>query len=257
MKSLSLAELIKAHNSIYGFLNSVPSPLLCEMAGRAGYQFVILDMEHLLVSESEILSYIRCCELAGVAPWVRVPDANPKRIGRLLDNGVSAIVLPKVESSQEVEQAVKACWFPPYGTRTITGGRITGFGTIPLADYIEQVRQQTFIIPMIESRKGVECLTDILQLDGVAAVMDGALDLSLDIGAGPNPAHKEVYDIVKSLIRACHARNIVYCANPRTSLQQHELIEEGVKCFLVGEDRGIVLAALQNRLSDLKSESHS
>lgn len=97
---------------VYGLLNSVPSPLLCEMIGYAGYHFVILDMEHLLRGGDELMHCLRACESAGVSPWVRVPEVDEKLIGRLLDAGVEAIVLPRVESAAEVARAIAAAQFP-------------------------------------------------------------------------------------------------------------------------------------------------
>ncbi|QNT79236.1 HpcH/HpaI aldolase family protein [Entomobacter blattae] len=245
--SLSVLSKSREGKEVVGFLNSLPSSLLCEMAGKAGYDFVILDMEHLLREERDVLDCIRSCELAGVEPWVRVPGVDPKRIGRLLDNGARAIVLPKVESREEVRKAVEAAWFPPQGQRTITGGRITGFGTLPIAEYVKQVNKSAFIVPMIESKKGAALFSDILSQNGILAAMDGALDLAVDIGVGADPTDEAVQDVVKSIALYCIKKNIPFCANPRTP-QQKELLEKlGIKCFLAGEDRGIILSALKER----------
>ena len=64
-----------------GLLQSVPSPLLCEMLGHAGYDFVLLDLEHVLLSPDQLQHAIRACELGGCAPWVRVPEVDEKLIG--------------------------------------------------------------------------------------------------------------------------------------------------------------------------------
>src|SRR3990167_1962252 len=154
---------------VYGLLNSVPSPLLCEMIGYAGYHFVILDLEHLLRGGDELMHCLRACDSAGVSPWVRVPDVDEKLIGRLLDAGAEAIVLPRVESAAEGARAIAAAQFPPLGRRGSTG-----FGTLALGQYIELANRQAFIVPMIESAAGIKALPEILALQGVGMLLEGA-----------------------------------------------------------------------------------
>ena len=178
---------LESGESVYGLLNSVPSPLLCEMIASAGYHFVILDMEHLLRSGDELMHCIRACESAGISAWLRIPEVDVKLIGRALDAGAEAIVLPRVESADEVARALEAAYFPPLGKRGISGGRITGFGRVSLPDYIELANRQTPIVPMIESAAGLRALPDILALPGIGMVLEGALDLALDLQLGPDP----------------------------------------------------------------------
>lgn len=93
---------------------------------------------------------LRACEAAGISPWLRLPEVDAKLIGRALDAGVEAIVLPRVESAEEVERAVVAASFPPLGNRGITGGRGTGFGTLTLPGHIEMTNAEPRIMPMID-----------------------------------------------------------------------------------------------------------
>lgn len=238
---------------VYGLLNSVPSPLLCEMIGYAGYHFVILDMEHLLRGGDELMHCLRACESAGVSPWVRLPEVDEKLIGRLLDAGAEALVLPRVESAAEVARAIAAAQFPPLGRRGITGGRSTGFGTLPLAQYIELANQQPFIVPMIESAAGINVLPEILALPGVSMLMEGALDLALDLQLGPDPLHPKVWQALQDMAAACAAAQVPFCANPRTHEQHQHWRAQGVRSFLAGEDRGLLHNALKARLHSLQT----
>lgn len=122
----------------------------------AGYDFVILDLEHLLRSEEDIMHCIRARETDGISPWLRIPEVDEKLIGRALDAGIEAIVLSRTESAAQVQRTIEAAFFPPLGKRGITGGRITGFGRLPLPEYIDLANRQTPTIPMIESRAGVD-----------------------------------------------------------------------------------------------------
>lgn len=250
-KSRIYSRLENGEN-VYGLLNSVPSPLLCEMIASAGYHFVILDMEHLLRSGDELMHCLRACESAGISAWLRIPEVDAKLIGRALDAGVEAIVLPRVESAEEVARALEAAYFPPLGKRGISGGRVTGFGRMSLPDYIEQANHQSPIVPMIESAAGLKALPDILTMPGIGMVLEGALDLALDLQLGPDPLHPQVWQALQGMADACDIAHVPFCANPRTAEQHAFWCARGIRSFLAGEDRGLLHNALKARLNSLQ-----
>lgn len=104
---------------MFGILNSVPSPLLCDMFAAAGYDFVVLDTEHLLRSPVELELCLRAAEAAGITALVRVPLEERALMGRLLDAGAQGIVIPRVSSPEQARQAIDAVRFPPLGKRGI------------------------------------------------------------------------------------------------------------------------------------------
>ncbi|MEH6413515.1 HpcH/HpaI aldolase family protein [Pseudomonas sp. CGJS7] len=232
-----------------GLLNSVPAPLLCEMIGRAGYDFIVLDLEHLLVSPDQLQHAIRACEIGGCEPWVRVPEVDAKLIGRVLDAGAKGIVIPRVETADEAMRALAAARFPPLGRRGITGGRVTGFGQINLNDYIDNANRQIRVIPMIESAAGVAAVDDILAAPGISMVLEGALDLALDMGLGPDPVHPGVWAALRRVAERCRDAGVPFCANPRNDEQRRYWAGQGIQWWLAGEDRGMLQAALRNHLS--------
>lgn len=235
-----------------GILNSLPAPLLCEMIGRAGYDFIVLDLEHLLVSPDQLQNAIRACEVAGCEPWVRVPEVDAKLIGRVLDAGARGVVIPRLETAAQAQAAVAAARFPPMGRRGITGGRVTGFGNVSLDEYIERTNRDIRIVPMIESVAGVEAIDEILAVPGVSLVMEGALDLALDMHLGPRPQHPDVWKALLRLAERCAASGIPFCANPRDADQRAHWLAAGCEWLLAGEDRGLLQAALRARVADLR-----
>lgn len=236
-----------------GLLQSVPSPLLCEMLGHAGYDFVLLDLEHVLVSPDQLQHAIRACELGGCAPWVRVPEVDEKLIGRVLDAGARGVMISRLETAEQAARAVAAARFPPLGRRGITGGRVTGFGKTALPDYIEQANRDILVVPMIESDAGVRALPQILAVPGISLVMEGALDLALDLGLGPHPQHPDVWQRLLDIAHCCETAGIPFCPNPRSDEQRRHWVGRDVQWMLAGEDRGLLLAALRERLAALRT----
>ncbi|KHL58727.1 HpcH/HpaI aldolase family protein [Xanthomonas cannabis] len=233
-----------------GLLNALPSVQLCELLGCIGYGFAVLDLEHVLRAPEQLEHAIRACELSGCEAWVRVPEVDEKLIGRVLDAGARGIVVPRAESAQQMACAVAAARFPPLGRRGITGGRVTGFGNTDLPTYIAQANRDIRIVPMIESAAGVAALPDILAVPGLALVMEGALDLALDLGLGPQPTHAQVWELLLQLQAHCRAAGVPFCPNPRTDAQRaHWLQQPDLRWLLAGEDRALIQRALRGHLA--------
>lgn len=108
---------------------------------------------------------------------------------------------------------------------------------------------------MIETAAGLRALPDILALPGVGMVLEGALDLALDLQLGPDPQHPEVWLALQSMADICANAEVPFCANPRTPEQHTFWRNRGIRSFLAGEDRGLLHTALKHRLSSLQSSN--
>jgi len=252
IKDNPIKAKLARHEEVFGILNSVPSAVLTEMFAYAGYDFVILDTEHLLLSPETLEHAIRAAESVNLCVFVRVPTACPVAIGRALDSGAQGIVVSRVSSLQEAQIAVAASHYPPLGNRGISGGKNTGFGTLPLSEYIRKANQEIMLTLMIEDLQGLNALPEILQLSGVDMILEGALDLSLAMGHGVNFNHPEVQQSIFNMAELCLQTNITFCAIPRLPEQLSMWRDRGIHAFLTGEDRGLIFKALKNHLLDLK-----
>lgn len=248
----NIKKKINNGEEVFGILNSVPSPLLCEMLGYAGYDFVILDTEHILTSPRDLEHAIRAAESADLTPFVRIPSTDSALIARALDSGAQGIVIPRVSSAKQAADAVAAVRFPPLGKRGITGGRPTGFGALALDAYMTQANREIMLILMIEDADGCDALPQILQLPGIDAILEGALDLSIAMGHGSQIQHPEVQSAITKMAADCASANTVFCALPRQPGQIESWRQKGIQMYLAGEDRGILFRQLKGHLSTLK-----
>lgn len=231
-----------------GLLNSLPSPLIVDMIAQCGYHFVIIDTEHVLLDENTLRECIQTCRHHSCVPLVRVAEVRPNFIGKLLDAGAMGIVLSRAETADQIQALAQAMKFPPLGARGITGGTVTGYGQLPLNDYIALANEHTLLVPMIESQAGLNALPQMLATGYVSFVMEGALDLALNMGLGPNPLHPDVFNALNNVHQICHQTDVPFCPNPRTPSQLRHWQELGCKLFLCGEDRSHFAKALRNNL---------
>jgi 4-hydroxy-2-oxoheptanedioate aldolase len=250
LQTNKLKAALKENRLVIGLLNSIPSPLVVEMIGYAGYDFVILDMEHVGVNPETLENMIRASECAGITPLVRVPSTAADCLMRVLDCGAQGVVVPHVRNRAEAQQAVVAARYFPLGQRGITGGRTTGFGAIDLATYMERANREIMVVAMIEDRDGVDNIEEIVTVPGIDMVLEGAIDLSQSLGKPAQAQDSEVQQAIRRVADSCRNHAVPFCAIPRGTGQFDEWLKQGVTTFLVGDDRGVSFRALKaNRTS--------
>lgn len=237
---------------VYGLINSIPAPLLVEMIGHAGFDFVILDLEHVSVNPQTLENVIRAAECCGLTPLVRVPGVEPGTILRALDAGAQGVVVPRVQDAAQARQAVRAARYHPLGERGISGGRTTGFGILPLAEYMAMANREIMVVAMIEDVAGVENIGAIAAVQGIDMVLEGAIDLSQSLGVPAQAQHPGVQEAVRRVALACRAQGVPFCAIPRVDGQHEAWCEAGVHAFVLGDDRGIGARAMRGHLASYR-----
>lgn len=253
LRSNALKRALADGKPVFGLINSIPSPLMVEMIGYAGYDFVILDMEHVCVNPETLENMVRAAECAGLSALVRVPNAAPEAICRALDCGALGIVVPHVRNRAEAQQAVAASRYHPLGSRGISGGRTTGFGTIDLPTYFERVNAEVMVVLMIEDREGIDNLEDIMSVTGVDMVLEGAVDLSQSYGVPGQAQHPEVQAAIATIADGCDRHQVHFCAIPRSAEQLHRWQARGVQAYLLGDDRSVSFRALRAHVGGMRN----
>ena len=172
---MTIAARLRTGESLVGAWCSLPGPGVAELLAAGGVDYVVLDLQHGLVTEGDLATLFPAIEARGAAPVVRLLANDPVAIGRMLDLGAHGIVVPNVDSAVEAEAAVRATRYAPRGTR--------GFGPIRAAltlasDALEDIA----VIVQIESAGAVEGVEEIAAVDGVAALYVGPWDLSVSLG---------------------------------------------------------------------------
>ncbi|MFQ6030746.1 MAG: HpcH/HpaI aldolase/citrate lyase family protein, partial [Dehalococcoidia bacterium] len=100
------------------------APILVELYGVMGFDWVWIDCEHGSSNDSETENMVRAAELYDLTPIVRIPNALPSTILRFLDRGAQGIIVPHVSTKEEAEGVARAAHYHPMGDRSsATGGR--------------------------------------------------------------------------------------------------------------------------------------
>ncbi len=152
-----------------------------EIMADAGFDWLVVDMEHSSITFSQAAHLIQTIELSSTVPLVRVSENNPTIIKRVMDAGAHGVIVPMVNSREDAERAVKSVQYPPYGERGVGLSRAQGYG-FDFEGYKQRLKEDSIVIVQIEHIKAIDNLEGILSMPGVDGSIIGPYDLSGSLG---------------------------------------------------------------------------
>jgi 4-hydroxy-2-oxoheptanedioate aldolase len=180
-----LAKRLRAGETIYSGWVTMPEPLVAETIARSGFDCVVLDMQHGLLDTGSVMAGIGAIALAGKPAVVRIALGDDATASRVLDMGAEAIIAPMVNSVEEARALAAFTKYPPLGERSWGPMRaMTLEGIDQPLDYLASANQTGVTFAMIETRRALDALDDILAVDGIDGVFVGPFDLSVSLSAG-------------------------------------------------------------------------
>ncbi|WP_132058760.1 HpcH/HpaI aldolase family protein [Halorussus amylolyticus] len=195
---------LRSGEPVVGQWLSIGDPTVAELCGRDA-DFVVVDTEHATTDTESVANAARAVESAGDAePIARVAWNDPVRIKRVLDTGVSGVLVPMVQTADEAREAVEAVRYPPEGIRGIAGSRANDYGR-ELDSAVESAGDDLATIVQIETERAVGNAADIAAVEGIDALLVGPADLSGSLDAFGEYESETFADAVADVIDAAHA----------------------------------------------------
>lgn len=194
MRTNKLRRRIKSGVPSLGLsISSWASPDLAEYLGYAGWDYVWMDVEHGSYSLNDVAHISRACDVAGISSLARIGEPNgPADLLGHLETGIQGIVVPHVQSRADVELMVEGCRYPPVGKRGAGAMRPASFGIGNSADFYGDNDDQVLVIALVEDRKGIENIDEIVSVPELDVLLVGPGDLSLDMGLAGKKGAPEV-----------------------------------------------------------------
>ena len=234
-----MKEKFRSRQRLFGAWVSFSHPSIAEMfSSIMKPDFLGIDMEHSTISQAEAQRIIAATQASGVACFPRVASHNGEQIRRLLDSGADGIMVPMVNSKEEIRQIVEWCKYPPVGKRGFGVSKAQGYGG-RYDEYTKSWNEKGVLLVQIESVRGVEAVDEIVANEHVDGVMIGPYDISGSLGIPGKLNDPRVLKACDRVIEACQKYNKA-CGN-----QEVDPNEENVrKAF----DRGFTFVVLASDL---------
>jgi 2-dehydro-3-deoxyglucarate aldolase len=172
---------LESGNATVGSWMQLCSPSVAEVMGKAGFDWVAVDLEHGEFSLSDLPCIFRAIELGGTLPFARLAEVTPTHIKRVLDAGARGLIFPMIESEEQLRDAIRWSYYPPRGSRGVGYSRANLFGK-QFDEYLAGTGADLFLVAQIEAIAGIDNLDAILKVEGLDAIIMGPYDLSASMG---------------------------------------------------------------------------
>jgi len=258
MKNLR-QKVLQQQTLIGSFLN-LGSPLTAEIVGAAGFDFVVIDLEHGAGTEADVLPQLQALESTPAAAVVRVESHERQRAHRVLDWGAHGIMFPRVNSASEARACVAALRYPPAGVRGLAAmNRACGFGT-RFQEYVQTSAETILGIVQIETVDALHNLDEIAAVDGVDVLFVGPLDLSGSLGILRDFHHPLFRDAVERVARAAARHSKMAGILLPAAADFSDYYRLGYRFLACGSDGAMIAATarqLATQLSELRNHCHA
>jgi len=185
------------------FVMSV-DPAVTAVLASAGFTFVIIDCEHGPNDIQSTLGHIRAAEANGVIPLVRVGENSPRLIQAALDIGAHGVIVPKISTAAQAEAAVRAARYGPGGRGMCAAVEGARWAPDSWDEHAEVSNRSIVVIPLIETKQGVENAGEIASVEGIDFVLFGAGDLAQDLGLNMFDDQEKIVGLYTAALEAVH-----------------------------------------------------
>lgn len=175
-------DLLALGRPAVGTWTQIASAECVDMLGAAGFDFTIVDCEHGAFGLETAENLFRACDANGLVPLARAPGGDARWIGRALDAGAAAVVVPGIGSAAEAAEAVAAARYAPEGARGACPCVRAGGHFIRDWRAHEAAEAAKGVIAFVETRGGLDEVEAICATPGLLAPLVGPFDLSVSLG---------------------------------------------------------------------------
>lgn len=248
----ALRERLRSGKPLIATFSIIPSVEVVELIALAGFDAIIIDLEHGSHGSEALGPLILAATARGIYPLVRVRTSRPSEIGAALDAGAAGVIVPQIGSLGEAEKAVRAARFAPEGNRGANpfvraadySGRLEWFA---------EANRDVAILLMIEGQSALLAAREIAALPNLDGIFIGPMDLSHALGVPGEMGHPKVVEAITSVIAACKASAITAGIFSGTPEATKRWLAEGVTLPAVSADTITFLRALKAVVEETKN----
>ena len=255
MKNL-LKEKLDQSAQPLGVFGILPGTLAAEALGLAGIDYCIFDTEHGTGDVESVLPAIIAAERRNITPLVRVKDASRTSVLKMLDIGAMGLIVPFINTVEEVEMLVSHAKYVPTGNRGFGLVRASGYS---FADYASDVpayfalsNRETLLLPQCETRGCLEHIEEIVNMNGVDGIFTGPYDLSVALGIAGQMEHPDLIAAIERVQSVCARANkysFIFAGNTLAARRYRDMGYSSVTC---GMDAILLVQALRNMVQEIR-----
>lgn len=176
-------------------------PAIAEIMASAGFDWLVLDMEHSVLELGEVQTIIQVLDKQQCPAIVRLTSNQPDQIKRVMDAGATGVMVPMVKSAADAHAAIQSVYYPPRGQRGVGLARAQGYGA-SFPEYQRWLEKNAIVVVMIEHVDAVNDIDAILSVPEIDAYIIGPYDLSGSMGRPGELNHTDVQAAIELVLQA-------------------------------------------------------
>lgn len=235
---------------LLGTMVTFPCASVAEILTEVGFEWLFIDGEHGPLETAELLGILQAVSRQ-VPCVVRIPALDEVAIKKVLDLGAAGIIVPQVNTAAQAADAVRFARYAPAGVRGVGLARAHGYG-MSFQEYVDSANQEVCVIVQAEHAEAVENIEDIVQVDGIDAVLLGPYDLAASLGKMGQVDDPTVTAAIDRITAACQAASVPLGIFGVTSDALQSYLETGYSLIVGGVDAVFLASAGSRMLSDLQ-----
>lgn len=237
---------------VLGTIFTLGSPQVAEIIAQSGFGWVLIDMEHSILSLESAQTAIQVMG-DNIIKIIRVPGNDEIWIKRVLDTGCDGILIPMIKSAEEAERAVIASRYPVEGQRSVGLTRAHRYGA-GFKEYVSEANSNLIIMIQIEHVDGVRNIDSILRVKGIDSVFIGPYDLSASMGLTGEIDHPDVQASIDLIKRKCRKAGLPYGIFGTDPVNMSRELVDGCTYLLCGIDTAILCSSYKDILKKINKQ---
>ena len=242
-----------------GTFSHISSETAIEGLAYAGMDFVIIDGEHGTVGPETVQKLVRAANLHKMTPFVRTRDCSRGSVLSMLEAGAQGLVVPQINTADEVRSLVQNARYYPEGSRGVFLGGNGGYGFAEFAEkglqnYFDVCNRETLLFPQCETRGCLESIEDIAAIKGVDGIFIGPYDLSVALGIPgqfDRPEFAAAVERIKAAVKAAGKRIITYTVKPEAVAG---FFDEGFDAVALNVDVALMISLVRDTVRRARGE---
>ncbi len=259
MNGSQIREKLHRGERVYGtHIASLMNPMAAMMATELDLDFAFFCTEHMPLDRTEVSLMCHLYASHGISPIVRVPSPDAAAVSMALDGGAEGIVVPYVETVEEVRAMVGACKYRPIKGRLLRD-TLDGAAELPARTqrFLSAFNRHHYLIIGVESVPAIERLDELIAVEGVDGVFLGPHDITVSMGIPAEYEHPRFIAALEDVIRRCRAAGVGVGLHYQLLRLRREtlsrLLDAGMNWLINGADIAIMCRAMNEELRLLRS----
>jgi 2-keto-3-deoxy-L-rhamnonate aldolase RhmA len=253
MQKNRVKATLRAGSTVTGpIINEARSVSTVKIMALAGHDFLFIDMEHAMFDWETVQNLAQMALVTGICPLVRVTDLQYPLVARALDTGALGVIIPRVETREQVEQAVSFAKYPPIGRRGAGGEGRNAYERLSAREAVETSNAESMVVVQVESTAGLAEIDRIASVPGLDVICVGPQDLSISLGVHGDFAAPAFVEAFERIVEVASKHEVAVGMVEREAANLERWHQRGCRFLVCNTESNMIYQSAAKDVAEIK-----